>query len=63
MLPYLSPEFLRSLQEERIREAQESSLVINVSLASFARPLHGLVSLFRKSTSVVLVRLRATAEG
>jgi hypothetical protein len=60
MLPYLPTELLRSLHEERIREAQQSRLDINLSLSSFARPLRGLVSLLRKSTSVVLLRLRAT---
>jgi hypothetical protein len=61
MLPYLSPEFVRVLHEERIREAQEPLLGIDLSLSSFARPLQALASLLRKSSSLVLVRLRATA--
>jgi hypothetical protein len=61
MLPYLSYEFVRAMHEERIREAQQSRLDINLSLSCFARPLQALGSQLRKSTSVVLVRLRAGA--
>jgi hypothetical protein len=61
MLPYLSPEFVRAMHDERIREAQQQRLPISMSLPSFGWPLHALVSQFRRSASVVLVRLRATA--
>jgi hypothetical protein len=61
MLTYLPYECLRAIHEERIREAQQPLLGIDVSLSSFARPLRGLVSLLSRSRSLVLVRLRDAA--
>jgi hypothetical protein len=53
MFTYLPYECLRAIHEERIREAQQPLLGIDVSLASFVRPLRGLLSLLRKPRSLV----------